>query len=69
MHHDGEIDGVIDKAFEIAKRGQPVIVDVKVDYSKRTRFTKGVLMANLSRFALGDKVRFIGRSIIRHVFG
>jgi acetolactate synthase-1/2/3 large subunit len=69
MHHDGEIDGVIDKAFEIAKRGQPVIVDVKVDYSKRTRFTKGVLMANLSRFALGDKVRFIGRSIIRHVLG
>jgi acetolactate synthase-1/2/3 large subunit len=69
MQHDGEIDGVIDKAFEIAKRGQPVLVDVKVDYSKRTRFTKGVLLANLSRFALGDKVRFIGRSIVRHILG
>ncbi len=69
MPHDGEIDAVIEKAFDISKRGQPVIVDVKVDYSKRTRFTKGVLIANLSRFALGDKVRFIGRSIIRHIFG
>jgi acetolactate synthase I/II/III large subunit len=69
MHHDGEIDGVIAKAFEISKQGQPVLVDVKVDYSKRTRFTKGVLMANFSRFTLGEKVRFIGRSAIRHVLG
>jgi len=69
MNHDGEIDGVIDKAFEISKRGQPVIVDVKVDYSKRTRFTKGVLMANFSRFTLGEKVRFVGRSLVRHILG
>ena len=48
---------------------EPVIVDVRIDYSKRTRFTKGVVGTVLKRFPLGDKVRFIGRALVRKVTG
>ena len=64
-----ETDPVITEALEIAAKGRPVIVDVKVDYSKRTRFTKGVVKTVLKRFPLGDKIRFIGRAVMRKVTG
>ncbi|HWE28277.1 MAG TPA: thiamine pyrophosphate-binding protein [Polyangia bacterium] len=66
--NDGIADG-IKSALATAETGQPVIVDVKVDYSKRTRFTSGVVTTNLKRFPLGDKVRFIGRAVLRKVTG
>jgi acetolactate synthase-1/2/3 large subunit len=64
-----EIESNLDKAFKISHTGQPVIVDVNIDYSKKSRFTKGVVKTNLGRFPLGEKVRFIGRAVKRHVFG
>ncbi|MBE7410580.1 MAG: thiamine pyrophosphate-binding protein [Leptospiraceae bacterium] len=69
MKNNEEISEILQKAFEISKKGQPVIVDVKIDYSKRTRFTKGVVKANLSRFPLGEKFRFIGRALSRKITG
>jgi acetolactate synthase-1/2/3 large subunit len=64
-----EIVSALDKAFQISETGQPVIVDVNIDYSKKSRFTKGVVKTNLGRFPLGEKVRFIGRALKRHIFG
>jgi acetolactate synthase-1/2/3 large subunit len=52
-----------------AAQGQPVIVDVRIDYSKRTRFTKGVVGTVLKRFPLRDRARFIGRALLRKVAG
>ncbi len=63
------IDAVIGEALVMAANGQPVIVDVRIDYSKRTRFTQGVVKTVLKRFPLGDKVRFIGRAFLRKVTG
>jgi acetolactate synthase-1/2/3 large subunit len=48
---------------------QPVIVDVHIDYSKRTRFTEGVVKTALKRFPLRDRARFIGRALIRRITG
>lgn len=56
-------------ALDTAAKGQPVVVDVKIDYSKRTRFTQGVVKTVLQRFPLGDKFRFIGRAVLRKVTG
>lgn len=67
MNNDNEISSVLDEAFKISKKGQPVIVDVKIDYSKKTVFSKGVVKTNLSRFPLGEKFRFIGRAISRRI--
>jgi len=69
MRHDGEIESALDHAFAAAAKGQPAIVDVRIDYSKKTRFTQGVVKTNLGRFPLGEKVRFIGRAIARHTLG
>lgn len=69
MQNDNEIDSVIKKAVEFSKANRPVIVDVNIDYSKKTFLTKGVLKVNLQRFPLKEKVRFIARAIKRHVLG
>lgn len=64
-----DLESGIREALQTTKKGQPVIVDVRIDYSKRTRFTKGVVGTVLKRFPLGDKVRFIGRAFVRKVTG
>jgi len=68
MEHDGQIESGIDEAIRVSGEGGPVLVDVKIDYSKKTMLTKGVVKTNLSRFPLKEKARFIGRAIGRHVF-
>lgn len=59
----------IRQALDIAAQNRPVLVDVRVDYSKRTRFTQGVVKATLKRFTPRDKVRVIGRALWRRVTG
>ncbi|MEJ2635281.1 MAG: thiamine pyrophosphate-binding protein [Calditrichia bacterium] len=69
MAHNSDIETLIGSALQTAAKGQPVIVDVNIDYSRRTRFTKGVVGTVLKRFPLGDKVRFVGRAFWRKVRG
>jgi len=67
MERDGDIARVIDEAEAAAEKGRPVIVDVNIDYSKQTRFTKGVVKTNLDRMSLGNKLRMVGRAAWRRV--
>ncbi len=69
MRNDGDIDRVVGDAFAAAARGEPVLVDVRIDYSKRTRFTEGVIRTNLKRFGIADQARLIGRALWRRVTG
>ncbi len=66
--NDGCAEG-IRQALQLAAQNRPVLVDVRVDYSKRTRFTQGVVKATLKRFTPRDKVRVIGRALWRRVTG
>ncbi len=68
MDNDSQIESVIQDAIKYSAEGKPVLVDVKIDYSKKTMLTKGVVKTNLSRFPLSEKIRFIGRAIGRHIF-
>ena len=61
-------DGVA-SALESAAGNTPVIVDVRIDYSKKTRFTSGVVKTNLGRFDTKTKIRMVGRALYRKVFG
>ncbi|HTS25260.1 MAG TPA: thiamine pyrophosphate-binding protein [Bryobacteraceae bacterium] len=63
---DGGVAAGIREALAIA-HDQPVIVDVRIDYSKRTRFTQGVVQTVLKRFPLRDRARFIARALLRKV--
>ena len=69
MKNDQEIDSGIAEALRISASGKPVIVDINIDYSKRTMLTKGVVKTNLARFPLGEKLRFVGRAVKRHILG
>lgn len=64
-----DCEDVVNKALQMALENVPVIVDVKIDYSKRTKFTEGIVGTNLKRFNLGTKARFIGRALVRRVTG
>jgi len=67
IESDADCEDGIEKALLFAAQNKPVIVDVKIDYSKRTRFTKGIVKSNLERFTIGNKARFIGRALLRRV--
>lgn len=66
---DADCQEAIQQAIAFAEQDKPVIVDVRIDYSKRTRFTKGIVKTNLERFTLGNKARFVGRALLRRVTG
>lgn len=69
LEDNQQIDTVIGTALAAAANNRPVIVDVHIDYSKRTRFTRGIVKTVLKRFPLGDKMRFISRAMLRKVTG
>ncbi len=66
---DSQIEAAIAEALATARGGKPVLVDVAIDYSKRTRFTEGVVKTNLERFDTVTKARFVGRALWRRVTG
>ena len=69
MEGDKDISQAIDRAHETAKTGQPVIVDVQIDYSKRTAFTQGAVKTNFGRFPLAQKLRMAMRVVSRKIVG
>ena len=65
-------DGVaaaIARARELAAAGRPVIVDLIMDYSKRTTFTLGAVKTNFRRFPLAQRLRMVTRAIKRKITG
>jgi acetolactate synthase-1/2/3 large subunit len=69
MENDAAVDDTIDSALALSAQGTPVVVDVAIDYSRKSEFTKGVLKVNLGRFPLEQKLRFIARALKRHTIG
>jgi acetolactate synthase-1/2/3 large subunit len=69
MQGDADVERVVGEALDAAAAGTPVLVDVRIDYSKRTRFTEGVIRTNLKRFGLADQARLIGRALWRRIAG
>jgi len=66
MPDSASIETVIDAAQAASLAGRPVIVDVNIDYSKATRFTKGILRTNFRRMTIGIQFRMVGRAAWRH---
>jgi len=67
MENDGSVDGAIGRALAAAAVGRPVLVDVRIDYSKRTQFTEGTLSTNLTRFDFAMRTRLVGRALWRRI--
>ncbi len=69
LENNERVAAGIREAVAIAAEGRPVIVGVNIDYSKRTRFTTGVVQTVLKRFPMSDRVRFVSRALWRKVTG
>ena len=69
IENNEEVQAQLDQAWSLSKQGKPVIVDVNIDYSKQTSFTKGIVGTNLKRLPMNTKIRMVGRALIRKVTG
>ena len=46
---------------------RPIVIDVAIDYSRKTFFTRGVVKTNLGRLPWRDRLRFITRAVTRKI--
>lgn len=67
LDRDVEIADVVDQAAGITERGGPVVIDVAIDYTHKTYFTRGVVKTNFGRLPWADRLRFVLRALGRRV--
>ncbi len=68
LEKDAEIDSVLSQAIEISRSKTPVLVEVKIDYSVSTHFSKGVVKTNFLRLPWKDRLRMVSRVVKRKLF-
>jgi acetolactate synthase-1/2/3 large subunit len=66
---DQNVESTLREAERLGGEGTPVLVEVAIDYARRTYFTEGVLKSTLLRLPLKDQVRFLGRAVARKITG
>ncbi len=66
---DAEVVDVVRAARATMQAGRPVLVDVAIDYSNKTWFTRGVVKTMLNRLPWPERIRFVGRAMGRKLFG
>jgi acetolactate synthase-1/2/3 large subunit len=64
---DAELDSVLPAALQLARQGKVAVVEVLVDYSHKTYFTKGVVRTNFWRLPWGDRLRMLARAFGRRL--
>ena len=60
--NDGLVEKTIPQALQAAGLGKPVVVEVAIDYSVKTWFTRGIIKTNFLRLPWSDRVRLTVRS-------
>jgi acetolactate synthase-1/2/3 large subunit len=65
IENDNAIDVAIERALSAMAESRPIIVDVRIDYSKQTQFTIGAVKTNIRRFDTRNKLRIVGRAVWR----
>jgi acetolactate synthase-1/2/3 large subunit len=67
IENNDAVDAGIERALGFIAENRPVIVDVRIDYSKKTQFTVGAVKTNLKRFDTRNKLRIISRALWRKI--
>jgi acetolactate synthase-1/2/3 large subunit len=65
--HEAELDTVLPSALDATRNGVPAIVEVVLNVSRPTYFTKGVLKTNFWRLGWADRFRMLLRALARRV--
>lgn len=63
------LEKTIQEAAALSRKNRPVVVNVAIDYSRKTYFTKGVVATNLLRMPWSERLRIIARAAWRHTVG
>jgi acetolactate synthase-1/2/3 large subunit len=66
---DAGLDDVLARGLEASRAGRAVMIEVAIDYSQKTYFTRGVVMTVLRRLPFGDRMRMLSRAAVRHLGG
>lgn len=66
-NRDDEVAGALGEALKIARDGRPVLLEVAIDYSRKTYFTKGVVLTNLWRLPWRERARVLARAAARRL--
>ncbi len=69
IRDDGEVAGAVEELARLLEGDRPVLVDVAIDYGRKTWFTEGVVKTTLGRLPPGEKARFVGRALWRRLTG
>ncbi len=69
VRHNNEIEVALRHALETASHNQPVILDINIDYSRRSNYAQGVEKTNAARFLSTNKLGMLGRAIVRKLTG
>jgi acetolactate synthase I/II/III large subunit len=67
LEDDARIEAVVTAARATVAQGRPVLVDVAIDYSEKTFFTRGVVRTMLGRLPWPDRLRFVWRALSRRL--
>jgi acetolactate synthase-1/2/3 large subunit len=69
LERDDQVEDTIAAARTVLASGRPVLVDVAIDYSEKTWFTRGVVKTMLARLPWPDRLRFVLRALQRRLTG
>ena len=67
LRRNADADAILKKALTLTGSGRPVVVEVAIDYSEKTYFTRGVVRTNLGRLPWPDRIRFVLRALGRRL--
>jgi len=62
-----ELDTVLPTALDLVRSGVPTVVEVAIDYSHKTFFTRGVVATNFRRLAWAQRLRMLTRALARRL--
>ena len=67
LRSDEDMAEVLDAACAILAEPRPVAIDVAIDYSRKTWFTRGVVKTNFRRLPWSARLRFVARALGRRL--
>ena len=65
LRRNSDVEAILKQALTLTGSGRPVVVEVAIDYSQKTYFTRGVVRTNLGRLPWPDRIRFVLRALGR----
>jgi acetolactate synthase-1/2/3 large subunit len=66
---DSELESVIPAALDLVRSKTPVMVEVAIDYSEKTYFSRGVVATNFWRYSWSERLRMLSRALLRRLRG